>query len=400
MNIDEELSKAGLTRDQYENAMNDIINKINGVEDMDWAEIRDKYNLNGSGEYLRQAAGKKPFGGAFVYEYFALNNKNHNANLKFSKQLDDIRKERQKLSDERAALRKTSREDARAEENFAVLEELIKKNGKTTFKPVHTRLADSGNDLIVCLSDLHIGMIAESQFGRYDSQIAKERLDNYLEEIVNIQKIHKSQNVYLFMLGDVINGNIHPTVQLENRENVVEQIQLAGEYLSAFTYELTKYFKNVYVSDVPGNHSRIGLKDNVLRNERLDDLIVWYMKAKLEHLKNVIFFNDQYDSTISSMTIRSKEYLLVHGDYDAFSENGLNKLCMFIGHVPTGGVFCGHLHHCSFDDISDVKMIRSGSFAGTCDNYTIQKRLYSRPSQMVCVVNDRGIQAMYPVVLS
>ena len=71
---------------------------------------------------------------------------------------------------------------------------------------------------------------------------------------------------------------------------------------------------------------------------------------------------------------------------------------MFIGHGPSG-VFCGHLHHCSYDDINDVKMIRSGSFAGTCDNYTVQKRLYSKPSQMVCVANKDGIQTMYPVVL-
>jgi hypothetical protein len=44
-------------------------------------------------------------------------------------------------------------------------------------------------------------------------------------------------------------------------------------------------------------------------------------------------------------------------------------------------------------------MIRSGSFAGTCDDYTVSKRLYSKPSQMVCVADEDGIKAMYPVML-
>ena len=62
-----------------------------------------------------------------------------------------------------------------------------------------------------------------------------------------------------------------------------------GRCISAFLYELSGHFKNIYISDVPGNQSRIGLKENVLRDERLDDLIIWYAKAKLEHLDNVIF---------------------------------------------------------------------------------------------------------------
>ena len=53
----------------------------------------------------------------------------------------------------------------------------------------------------------------------------------------------------------------------------------------------------------------------------------------------------------------------------------------------------------TYDDINDVKLIRSGSFVGACGNYEIQKRLYSKPSQMVCVVDDKGIKAFYPVIL-
>ena len=395
MNLIEEIQKMGLTEEQYACCLNDIQDKLNGVSNLEWGEIKEKYDLPVSIDYLRKA-NSIPFGGGFVYEY--LNRNIKNMPQSYVEQMEKIRKEKQKLSDERTALRKMSREDARGEANLDILAELIKQNGQTTFTPSSISLEDHGNDIIACLSDLHLGLNAESMFGKYNSDIARERLKDYLVEIIKIQRIHKSQNAYIICLGDMINGAIHLTTQLENRENVVQQVQMASEYIAAFIYELSRHFENVYVSDVAGNHSRIGLKDAVLRDERLDSLIVWYCEAKLAHIKNVHFVKDKYDETIGYITVRGKEYLLLHGDYDRFSESGLNKLIAFIGRKPCG-LFMGHLHHCTYDDMNDVKMIRSGSFAGTCDDYTVSKRLYSKPSQMVCIADEDGIKAMYPVML-
>lgn len=397
MDFIEEIQKMGLTVDQYEACIKDIQDKVNGDLDLDWEEIRNKYSLPISTDCLRKA-NAKPFGGAFIKSYTESKRLTNTPTL-FAEQMDNIRKEKQKLSDERLALRKISRENARAEENFAILEQLIRTNGINTFKPQSIKLEDNGNDIIACLSDLHLGMDVMTNFGIYNSDIAKKRLCDYIVEIIRIQRLHHSQNIYLCLLGDEISGNIHPTVQLENRENVIQQVQMAAEAISAFAYELSCHFENVYIADVPGNHSRIGLKDSCLRDERLDDLITWYMAAKLEHLTNIGFIDRKYDATIGSIVVRGNEFILCHGDYDAYSENGLNKLCMFLGHKPTGVLF-GHLHHCTYDDINDVKLIRSGSFVGACGNYEIQKRLYSKPSQMVCIVEDKGIKALYPVMLN
>lgn len=396
MDFLEDIQKMGLTVEQYDECIRDIQGKINGENDIEWEEICLKYNLPITTSTLRKA-NSKPFGGAFIKSY--LESKGRvNAPVLYAEQLDEIRKEKQRLNDERTALKKISRENARGEENFGILKQLIQTNGVNTFKPQSVKVEDNGNDIIACLSDLHIGMDVMTNFGVYNPEIAKKRLCDYIVEIIKIQHLHHSQNIYLCLLGDQINGSIHPTVQLENRENVIQQIQMAAEAISAFAYELSCHFENVYVADVPGNHSRIGLKDNCLRDERLDDLIKWYMEAKLEHLPNVVFIDRQYDSTIGSIMVRDNEFLLCHGDYDAFSEAGLNKLCMFIGHKPAG-VLLGHLHHCTYDDINDVKLIRSGSFVGACGNYEIQKRLYNKPSQMVCVVDDKGVKAFYPVIL-
>lgn len=222
---------------------------------------------------------------------------------------------------------------------------------------------------------------------------------NYLEQINKIRILNKSENAYVLLLGDLISGNIHSTIRLENRENIIKQVQMVSELCSNFIYELSKEFNTVFVNSVAGNHSRIGLKDEVLRNERLDDFIPWYAKAKLSHIKNVKFIQStNYDNTIGQFEIRGKYYWMVHGNYDQFNESGISKLVMMIGYKPQA-IFTGHMHHCSYEDVSNVKYIRSGSFSGACDDYCVSKRITGRPTQMVCCVLDKGIKSLYPIDL-
>ena len=378
--------------------------KDSGILDLDWSEIADLMNREfreDESEYRNESAYRKPY--SYVKKFYEADvfkkydEDSYVKELIFAK--DEVRKEKQKLFDERKALNRLSREAARAEENFLRLEEMIRENGQTTMPPVHADRYVSGNDLIISLSDFHLGADFDNHFGCYNSEIAENRLARYLNRIIEIQKIHRAENAYVLMLGDCISGNIHTTTQLENRENVVEQVQKCAELISAFVYELSKQFECVYINSVAGNHSRIGFKDHVLRQERLDDLIPWYIKAKLSHLENVVFLDhDNPDSTIGSLVIRRKYYFMVHGDYDSFSEAGVSKLVMMLG-VKPHAVFFGHMHHCSYDDIADVKIIRSGSFCGTGDDFTISKRIFGKPQQMVCVVNDEGVQTCYPIDL-
>ena len=308
-----------------------------------------------------------------------------------------LRKEKQKLFDERTALKKTLRENARLEHDLAYLGDLIRENGRTTLLPFHTIENHSGNDMVICLSDLHLGLNINNAFGEYSMDTAEDRLTQYLDHIREVADLYKVENAYVFLLGDLLSGNIHYTVQLENRENVVEQVQKAGELIAAFLHHLSGVFNKVYINGVAGNHSRLSYKDQVLRNERLDNLIPWYLKAKLEHLKNMEFIDEENaDATIGTVNIRGLEYVLVHGDYDSYSESGISKLVMMLGYRPEA-IFYGHLHHCSYDDISKVKIIRSGSLSGPCDDFTVSKRIIGRPSQMVCVLNNNGIHTVIPI---
>ena len=379
--------------------------KDSGILDMDWSEIADLMNKEfreDETEYRKESAYRKAYTNAKRFHESGVFDK-HDESAYMQELLsakDEIRKEKQKLFDERKALNKISRESARAEENLSRLEDLIKESGRAALPEVHYGSQNGAdNDLLIALSDFHLGATFANYFGCYDSDIAAKRLRDYLSNILEIQKVHKSKNAYLVLLGDLVSGSIHTTTQLENRENVIEQVQKSAELISSFAYELSKYFDVVYINSVAGNHSRIGLKDQVMRNERVDDLIPWYMKAKLSHLDNIVFMDkDNIDSTIARMIIRQKYYFMVHGDYDSYSEAGVSKLVMALG-VKPHAILYGHMHHCSYDDIAGVRIIRSGSFCGTGDDYTVSKRISGAPSQMVCVVDDRGVKACYPIDL-
>ena len=52
MNFLEEIQKVGLTPELYEECIQDIQDKLNGVKDLEWEEIKTKYNLNMKQEHI------------------------------------------------------------------------------------------------------------------------------------------------------------------------------------------------------------------------------------------------------------------------------------------------------------------------------------------------------------
>ena len=308
--------------------------------------------------------------------------------------------ERKKIQfrDERNAWQKQNYADARVEEKLDKLELELTSLGRTNFDEHSNFLIDSDNDMLIILSDLHIGQTFDSIFGKYNTEIAKDRLNQLLNEVVSIRDLNNSKNCYVSLQGDLISGNIHKSIQVSNRENVIEQIKIATELISSFCYELSLHFETVFMSNVSGNHTRMDRKDDAIHDERLDDIISWAVELSLKHIDNFHVLHRNIDTGISDISIRGKSYIAVHGDYDGFNKSGVQNLCLALGFVPYAITY-GHLHVCSVDETNGVKMIRGGSLAGCGDSYTIEKRLTGKPSQMVCICTEKGVKAYYPIEL-
>lgn len=304
-----------------------------------------------------------------------------------------------RFRDERMAYNAQNRNAARLEQKLEHLENVLEDTGRTRFVPSVCPSCNGDSDLLVVLSDLHIGQTFCNMFGEYNSDIAKKRLGEYLKKVIEIKERHKSQSAYVVLAGDLISNSIHKSIAITNRENVIEQIKLAIDYIAAFCFELSQHFENVYLTDCAGNHSRIDRKEDALHDERLDNLIAWVVAKLLAHINNFqVIKGSKIDVGIAEFDIRGKNYIAVHGDFDDFSKRSMGQLSGMLGYIPYS-VIMGHRHFPAVTDESGIRIIQGGSLAGSGDDYTIEKRLCGKPSQTVCVCDSEGVQCVYPVML-
>ncbi len=370
-----------------------------------WKDITPILNkqLREDDEYYDESAYRKKYQAAkkFYDEIFS-----QQGDEDFKKEqeeiLREIKKEKIKLRDERTESNRGIRIEARVEDKLDYLEKIIANQGKIDYKPLKPAEREliktkSDNDLIIMLSDLHIGQTFASAWGRYNLEVAKDRMNQYLNKIIEIKDRHNSENCFVTLQGDMISNSIHKTIAITNRENVIEQVISASEMITSFLAELSKIFNNVTVASVVGNHSRIDKKEDALKDERLDTLIEWHAQSKLENFENIKFV-DAFDNTFTSFVVRDKHYFVVHGDYDKFDTTGVAKLSMMAGYFPYCILF-GHRHFPAATEINGIKLIQSGSFPGAGDDHTIELRLSGRPSQTVLVCNKDGIECNYTVEL-
>jgi len=320
----------------------------------------------------------------------------------FDRKKIELQAERQKFYDQRNAFNKLVRERSRQEELNEILVKSIQEGDLPRldyeFDPYGV-VTQSDNDLLVSLNDIHYGATVENYWNTYNSDICREMMCRYLDRIIQIARTHSSQNCIVWANGDEISGNIHKSITVTNKENVIEQIKGVSELIAEFIAELSKHFVTVTFVSVAGNHSRLDPnKDNALVSERLDDLIEWYLAARLQSFENVIIGGgEKVDETMYLIDVRGKTYCGVHGDFDG-SANKIQAL-QTMARKPLYAVLSGHLHHCKMDDVQGIRTIMAGSFLGM-DDYCVQKRIYGRPEQMVCVCDETGVRCSYNVSLN
>lgn len=310
----------------------------------------------------------------------------------------ELQKERQKFFDQRNAYNKLLRERSRQEELNEILVDAVRSGNLPSLQYVRSEIPCSDNDLLVSLNDIHYGANIQNYWNTYNSDVCRDMMCKYLDHIISIRETHKSENCIVWANGDEISGNIHQSIAVTNKENVIEQIKGVSELIAEFLAELSKHFRQVVFVSVAGNHSRIEPnKDKALISERLDDLVEWYLSARLQNFENIVIGGgEKIDHTIYLIDVRGKMYCGVHGDFDG-SPGKVQSLQAMAGR-PVYAVLSGHLHHNKTDEVQGVKTVMAGSFLGM-DDYCVQKRIVGRAEQMVCVCDESGIRCTYGIPL-
>lgn len=308
--------------------------------------------------------------------------------------LEDARIVLCQTRDERNAMNAQRRVAARAERNMQILEEELRKIGRERYVPIEVDVSELDDDpcaLAIMVNDVHFGA---SMYGR-DEEAARFQL--YVKKILAIAERHHANTAHVFLMGDLISGMIHKSIQITNRESVIQQVMRVAELVADFVYELEDIFDKVRVYSVPGNHSRIDRKDDALLDDRLDDLVFWYVRGVLAEHSKIMF--EYRGSTLCEAVICRQMYVAVHGDYDEFTDAGCARLVSYLGYKPKA-IFYAHRHTVGMREYNGVLQIQSGSMCGCGDDYTEKKRLKSDPALTVCVINEDGVESVYPVKLS
>lgn len=395
--VDGVLKDFGLTPEKYESLLQDCSAIVSHTTDKTWDDISKKYDIGWNGDSIRKACQPVLVGSAFVKQYFEEKNPVSSPSL-FGDQKRELERLKIKYRDERNAWQKQNYNNARFEETMELLEKAFKDTADRIYLNIEEKdkgESDQDETMVVCLSDLHLGETFYTWMRQYDVDIAHERMEKYLERVIEIGHKNNVSRVIVCSLGDQISGNIHKTIAISNKENVIDQVKYAVDLISAFCYELCKEFDNVELYTVAGNHSRLDKKEDAVHDERLDDLIGWMVCRLLQNVSNFEGFKG-LDIGVNVFTVATKVYALVHGDYDLMDKKGLFSLSSCLGFTPYA-VISGHQHTSAYNNVGKVKIIQSGSLVGSGNDYTIEKRLAGVPSQTVLICGDKGVDCIYDV---
>lgn len=374
--------------------------KINGYIDYSWQEIADiifNETLESKDRSTHFRACKKAFKDGLI----SIHEKEDSIEEQEEQEKEDIkdlinefRKERFKLSDERtqerAYLRRISREETLKEIATDAAKEIAKT--KNLLSPSYNAAERAGyNEAILQLSDWHYGIDIDNPWNTFNPEICKKRINKLLDEVICFCYTFGVNKLHLVNLGDLISGRIHSTIRLESRCDVITQTMMVSEILSEFISTLTAEGINIEYYDCLDNHSRLEpIKADSLELESLARIIPWYLATRLDSNKLFNINYNEFGADIITFPVLNGKYMVagVHGHKDR--PNKVVDNLTLMTKLNYDLILTAHLHHFQIDEKNQVVVISNGSLMGT-DTYAKDFRLSARPSQNIILVNEQNV---------
>ena len=377
-----------------------------GLIDDTWEELADIFNkeLHGNKKEFGESAYRKKYSimkeakddvFSFGTDMISSNECDELLKLRF-----ELEKERVKMRDERNELRRIIREEARNESFEDLIRRVI---SESDIKPLEYVKSNDvretyDKDMLIPLFDLHYGLFINNNFNQFNDDIFRRRLIEYINSIKHIQDLYKCKDAYV-VLSEICSGVIHTRLRIENNQNIIEQFLNVSSHIATFLAIIAEFFDNIYVYVAPGNHSRVfQKKEENAKGENFENLALPFLEAKLQNILNIHFVYNTVEESIAFFNIRGKKVIAVHGDLDT-PGNISKHISDLFGIIPDI-VLQGHMHTNQYQNLNgNVEFIQSGCFSGA-DNYCIQNRLNNKPGQMISIINECGIECLYPITFN
>ena len=374
----------------------DLLKRKKTDENLEWQDVADfRSEFNGDLEH-RDTVRK---GSKLLYEYIDagwVNEPVESEDNSDNTELIKMRKEKIKLSDARVEYNRLIRQEARKESYADMVKRIICENVEPINIPVHYTLFNSSTDLLCHLTDVHCGIEIHNWKNDFDEDILKKRIEKFTSDILDIRGMHQSENCYL-VIGEILSGIIHNNLRLQNNMDLMEQFKYVSEMISAMLIRLANHFNHIYVYTTPGNHSRISpKKEEALDGENMDILLPFYLKARMQNVKNITICDNTIEPEIAMFNSRGNNVFAAHGHKDSPSNVVQNFTMMF--NIKPDIVLLGHRHTNAMETVYDTKVIQSGCVSGA-DAYAMSIRKTNKPEQTVSVIGDNGLICLYDIQL-
>lgn len=321
-------------------------------------------------------------------------------------QTRELQKERQRFFDQRREYNKMLSEEARREHLEAALTIAATKLDETIGRVYPTpdvydyvKTVDNDSEAIVVFSDWHYGMTADNVFNHYDTSVCIDRVEHVVHETVKRLVLHKCSKLHVVVLGDLMNGAIHVGSRVASEELACDQLMQASEILAQSIEYMSSFVSSTFVYSTYGNHARtVQSKKDSVHRDNMERIIPWWLAQRLKDSESVTIVPPE-ENEFLFINAAGHQFCASHGDLDSVrtSPRLLATLFQKKYGIDLEYVLLGDKHHReSFDEVGITAMI-CGSLCGT-DDYANSKRLYSKPEQLMLIVDKQcGVDAEYRI---
>lgn len=362
-------------------------NKSEPYSSLEWEDIREKLNLDQHRDTLRKRGDAWEELISHADEVGLKNSDNET--------LLEIKKERVKLSDLRTEVNRQIRQLSKLENVVDLIKENI--SDLSEENPLITNelhINNSNVEGILCLSDLHIGATTDNSINEYNIDIAKERLNKVIDNAIKYGLNHNISKLNIILNGDLISGELHSTIKLSNQETLAKQITIASEIISQAICKLSKHFYCT-VQQNNGNHEAVDiLKDTRSNKSNYSMLINEMIKLRCNDLSNVVFLDSINNGEMSVCYIRGQKVVSCHGD-QVKKDKCAEQLALVTNGRPDV-VILGHYHRYEVQSQLNTEVFVNGSLVST-DDYAFKLKLYNKPSQLMLIIGDEGVECSYNI---
>lgn len=363
-----------MTIETYEAVCKDIENKLNGMNDMDWSEIKDKYNIQCAVDTIRKSS-STVFGGQFREEYFKskiYTNPDEFSRLnELDKKLEELRKERIKIQTANIERNRLDRSESRQEMYYEYIGSVIDTLPLPDFKPI----LSSENHVInylVGLADVHYGASFKSVNNEYSPKIAKERFEFLTSRLIDFIQEKNIGKLTIVSLGDLLQGILRLSDLKINDTSIMKATVEVCRLIAIMLNELSAYTEIAYYHTPSANHTQIRVlnaKPSELADEDLEYLMGNYIHDLCANNKRIHVHLAKDGEDFIDIYMPGNEILAMHGHQIKNVENSIRDKSilhkkfydtLIVGHLHSGKELPSHE-----GIIGDSEVLVSPSFVGS-----------------------------------